>query len=65
MVVAVVHVAPVLSALLLQQPCQQQQVLSFVVGYLMSQQHTSVSQGWITGENFASCHSEIEVADQT
>ena len=29
-----------------------------LVGCLMSQQHASVSQGWI-------CHTEIEVADQT
>ena len=35
------------------------------VGCLMSQQHASVSQGWICSDNFTCCHTEIEVADQT
>ena len=38
------------------------------VGLLLlvaSQQHTSVSQGRICSDNFACCHTEIEVADQT
>ena len=32
------------------------------VGRLKSQQHASVSQGWICSDN---CHTEIEIADQT
>ena len=35
------------------------------IGCLMSQQHTSVSQGRICTDNFTCCHTEIEVADQT
>ena len=35
------------------------------VGCLMSQQHTSVSQGRICSDNFTCCHTEIEAADQT
>ena len=35
------------------------------VGCLTSQQHASVSQGWICSDNFTYCHTEIEVADQT
>ena len=35
------------------------------VGCLMSQEHASVSQGRICTDNFACCHTEIEVADQT
>ena len=35
------------------------------VGYLMSQQHASVSQGRICSDNFTCCHTEIELADQT
>ena len=34
------------------------------VGCLMSQQQASVSQGWISSDNFTCCHTEIEVADQ-
>ena len=34
-------------------------------GCLMSQQHASVSQGWIYSDNCMCCHTEIEVADQT
>ena len=36
-----------------------------VVGCLMSQQHASVSQGWICSDNFMCCHTETEVADPT
>ena len=36
-----------------------------LVGCLTSQQHVSVSQGWICSDNFTCCHTEIEVADQT
>ena len=32
---------------------------------LTSQQHASVSQGRICTDNFACCHTEVEVADQT
>ena len=35
------------------------------VGCLTSQQHASVSQGWICSDNFMCCHTETEVADQT
>ena len=34
------------------------------VGCLTSQQHASVSQGWICSDNFTCCHTEIEAADQ-
>ena len=37
----------------------------WLVGCLTSQQHASVSQGRICADNFACCHTEIEVADQT
>ena len=40
-------------------------MLLLLVGCLMSQQHASVSQGRICSDNFTSCHTEIEVADQT
>ena len=36
-----------------------------LVGCLMSQQHACVSQGWICSDNFACCHTEIEVSDQS
>ena len=36
-----------------------------LVGCLTSQQHTSVSYGWICSDNFTCCHTEIEAADQT
>ena len=36
-----------------------------LVGCSTSQQHASVSQGRICSDNFACCHTEIEVADQT
>ena len=35
------------------------------VGCLTSQQHASVSQGWIRSDNFTYCHTEIEAANQT
>ena len=35
------------------------------VGCLTSQQHASVSQGWICTDNFTCCHTEIEAADET
>ena len=35
------------------------------VGCLLSQQHASVSQGWICTDNFTCCHTEIEAVDQT
>ena len=35
------------------------------VGCLTSQQHASVSQGWICSDNFTCCHTEEDVADQT
>ena len=43
--------------------CIAEQLL--LVGCLMSQQHASVPQGQICQDNFTSCHTEIEVADQT
>ena len=39
--------------------------LSLFVGCLTSQQHASVSQGWICSDNKTCYHTEIEVADQT
>ena len=36
-----------------------------LVGCLTSQQHVSVSQGWMCSDNFTCCHTEVEVADQT
>ena len=39
--------------------------LLLFVGCLRSQQHASVSQGWICSDNFTCCLTEIEVADQT
>ena len=38
--------------------------LLLFVGCLMSQQHTSVSTGWICSDKFMCCHTQIEVADQ-
>ena len=35
------------------------------VGCLTSQQHASVSQGWICSDNSTCCHTKIEVADPT
>ena len=37
----------------------------WLVGCLMFQQHTSVSQGLIWPDNCTCCHTETEVADQT
>ena len=46
--------------------CRRASILSYVhVCCLTSQQHASVSQGWICSDNFTCCHTEIEVADQT
>ena len=39
--------------------------LLLFVGCLTSQQHASVSQGWICLDNFTCCHTEKEDADQT
>ena len=39
--------------------------IGLLVGCLMSQQHASVSQGWICSDNLMCCHTETEVADQT
>ena len=36
-----------------------------LVGCLTSQQHASVSQGWICSDNCTCCHTEIDVAGQT
>ena len=38
---------------------------SLFVGYLTSQQHASVSHGWICSDNVTCCHTETEVAGQT
>ena len=40
-------------------------IVCWLVGWLTSQQHASVSQGRICSDNFTCCHTEIEVADQT
>ena len=37
----------------------------WLLACLTSQQHASVSQGRICTDNFTSCHTEIEAADQT
>ena len=37
----------------------------WLAGCLTSQQHASVSQGWICLDNFTCCDTETEVADQT
>ena len=39
--------------------------LVLLLACLKSQQHASVSQGWICTDNFTCCHTETEVADQT
>ena len=41
------------------------QFVCLLVGCSTSQQHASVSQGWICTDNITCCHAEIEVADQT
>ena len=38
--------------------------LLLFVGWLASQQHASVSQGWIWSDKFTCCHTEKEIADQ-
>ena len=38
--------------------------LCWLLACLSSQQHASVSQGWVRSETFMCCHTEIEVADQ-
>ena len=35
------------------------------VGCLISQQHASVSQGWICSDNCTCSHTEVEFTDQT
>ena len=40
-------------------------VLLPFVGCSTSQQHTSVSRGWICSDSCTCCHTEIEVADRT
>ena len=40
-------------------------VVGWLVGWLTSQQHASVSQGSICSDNFTCCYAEIQVADQT
>ena len=40
-------------------------IVCWLVGYLTSWQHASVSQGWICSDNCTCPHIEIEVADQT
>ena len=44
---------------------RESRVYSLLVGCLTSQQHASVCQGRICSDNFACCHTEIEVADPT
>ena len=44
---------------------RQIELLLLFAGCFTSQQHTSVSQGRICTDNYTSCHTEIEVADQT
>ena len=39
--------------------------LFLFVGCLTSQQHASVSQGWICSDKFTCCYVEIEAVDQT
>ena len=39
--------------------------LTLFVGCWTSQQHTSVSRGWICSDNFTCCHTELEVAGHT
>ena len=41
------------------------QFVCLLVGCLTCQQHASVSQGRICSDNFTSCHTEMEDADQT
>ena len=43
----------------------EEEGVCLLVGCLTSQQHASVSQGWICSDNFTCCNTEMEVADQT
>ena len=61
---AVVMVAIIVEAVVMVAIIVEAQQL-FVVCFLTSQQHASVSQGRICTDNFTCCHTEIEVADQT
>ena len=47
------------------QPEDLAQFVCLLVGCLMSQQHTSVSQWQIFTDNFMCCHTEIEAVDHT
>ena len=40
-------------------------LLRWLVGWLTSQQHASVSQGRICSDNCTCCHTEVEAADPT
>ena len=40
-------------------------IACLLVGCLTSQQHASVSHGWICSDNFTCCHTETDVADPT
>ena len=44
---------------------KKKKIVCLFVGCLTSQQQASVSQGRICSDNFTSCHTEKEVADQT
>ena len=44
---------------------KEQKTVCLLVGCLTSQQQASASQGWICSDNFACCHTEIDVADPT
>ena len=37
--------------------------MAVFAGCVVSQQHASVSQGWICSDNFTCCHTEIKAAD--
>ena len=43
--------------------CWDIRLVCWFIACLMSQQHASVSQGWICSENCAWCHTETEAAD--
>ena len=45
--------------------CPEMHTRREIVACLTSQQHASASRGRICTDNFACCHTEIEVADQT
>ena len=44
---------------------EQEGRVCLLVGCSTSQQHASVSLGWICSDNSMCCHTEMEVADQT